>query len=194
MKQQGNEWADEVAKKALKKGQWEEDSPIDQEWVLRVKTSGKVLHWLALPKLIHEKRKKERSTRLEQPANPILSRFGQGRRSQEARRNRTILFRQAMKAYSEIHFMSVQYAANKIITREFMERQRLQKLKGTSITEDCCPMCSTVAGQEKIQTKEHLFSGECIITKQVVDRMKDNIEKEMLKWKLPEKTRGKYGK
>jgi len=161
---------------------------------LRVKASGRVLHWLALPKLIHEKRKKERTIRLELPANPVLSRFGQGRRSQEARKDRTILFRQAMKAYSDVHFMAVQYVANKIITREFRDRQRLQRLKGPSVTEDGCPMCQMAAGQEKIQTKEHLFSGECILTKQVAAKMKGNMNKEILKWNIQEKTRGKYGK
>ena len=111
-------------------------------------------------------RKSERTMRLEVPSNPQVSKHGQGKRSQEAKKDRTILYNMAMKAEADIHFMAVKYITNKIITREFDSRQNTQRGKVVETKEWECPMCKMAKDTTKTQTKEHMWAGKCITTQQ----------------------------
>ena len=150
MKQEGNEMADKVAKIATEEEELEEDFPMDMEWIVTDRQTGQYVDWRALAKIYTEKKKKERTKRLMEPADPRVSKYGQGRRSQKAKEGRTILFNMAMKTEAGIHSMAMRYAMNKISTREFSSRQTAQqetiRKRGTpKIIEEedtHCPMCS----------------------------------------------------
>ena len=84
--------ADKVAKMATEQEELEEDFPIDMEWIVTDGQSGQYVDWRSLAKVYTEKKKKERTKRLMEPADPRVSKYGQGRRSQKAKEGRTILF------------------------------------------------------------------------------------------------------
>jgi ribonuclease HI len=129
MKQQGNEWVDEVAKQATAEEDTDIDFPIDQEWIVITQSEGKYVDWKALPKVYKETKRSQRTERLAKPSDPRVSKYGQGRRMQEAKSERTILFKQAMKSDTTTHNMAIRYVTNKIGTREFQARQERQRGK-----------------------------------------------------------------
>jgi len=147
--------------------------------------------WRALAKIYTEKKKKERTKRLMEPADPRVSKYGQGRRSQKAKEGRTILFNMAMKTEAGIHSMAMRYAMNKISTREFSSRQTAQqetiRKRGTpKIIEEedtHCPMCSICEQRRVTQTKEHIWGGHCIVTKTIGERMMRHIMETIAGWK-----------
>ena len=188
MKQQGNEWADNTAKRAVQQQEWENGFPIDQQWVLTSKIRGTLLQWAALPKLYIEKMKKARTERLQHPSNPNRSKHGQGKRSQAAKQDRTILFNMAMKAKPEIHFMTTLYTTNKIHTREFNSRQQVQKGEAVGHEHFHCPLCQIATQQTKVQTKEHIFSGECVLTKDMTKNSTQEMQKLLQQWRLKTNT------
>ena len=132
------------------------------------------MDWRALPKIYKEKMKKERTARLQLPSRPGQSLYGQGRRSQEAKTGRTILFDMAMKAEAAVHFMAMRYAINKIETREFLSRQQKQNNKHTIEEDYRCPV-KLNKDREVIQTKEHIWGGLCALTNKEWGAMSNKI-------------------
>ena len=199
MKQEGNEMADKVAKEATKEEDLDRDFSIEQEWMLVSKRSQQYINWAALPKLYSEKRKTEGTQRLRTPKDTRISKYGQGARSQKVRANRTILHNMAMKAEGDIHFMTLKYIMNKIMTREFQSRQVEQakaiskRAQGIEIMKKdyICPMCKLCDNKEVIQTKEHIWGGKCIVSKQAWLQMQNKIEQAMVKWTCESITREK---
>ena len=196
MKQEGNEMADKIAKAATEEEELEEDFPIDLECILTDKKSGQYVDLRALAKIYAEKKKKERTVRLMKPADPRVSQYGQGRRSQKAKEGRTILFNMAMKAEAEIHGLAMRYAINKIETREQTSRltvqnERIKVRRAPKIlaeTDYCCPMCQVCELRNVIQTKEHLWGGHCVTTKEIGKKTKEKMTETMEKWKCTQET------
>ena len=190
MKQEGNEMADKVAKEATHMEDLEQDFNMDQEWTMLAQSTKQHVNWSALPKIYTEKKKQERTQRLKKPSDPRVSKYGQGVRCKQARADRTILHEMAMKADGDIHFMAVKYATNKYMTREFQSRQLLQaKAAGLkaghtmpTVEEFQCPMCSLCEQRKVIQTKEHVWGGSCVISKETWNNMEARLTKEMNKW------------
>ena len=192
MKQEGNEMADKIAKEATLTEELEQDFNMDQEWIMLAQSTGQHVNWSALPKIYAEKKKQERTQRLKNPSDPRLSKHGQGSRCQQARAERTILHEMAMKADGEIHFMAVKYATNKYMTREFQCRQLVQaKAAGQkanqtipTMTEFQCPMCGLCENRQVVQTKEHIWGGKCVVSKEAWKNMERKMEREITKWSL----------
>ena len=89
-----------------------------------------------------------------------------------------------MKAKPEIHFMTTLHTTNTILTREFNSRQQVQQGGAIEQEQFHCPLCKTAVQQNKIQTKEHIFSGECILTKDMVQQSTQEIQKQSHHWGL----------
>ena len=72
------------------------------------------------------------------------------------------------------------YMAEAVITRQFQEQhpqQGKQKVSGW------CPVCALARNQKIAQTKEHLYGGECRLTKQIAYKYSNKI-RHMLEEKL----------
>ena len=178
LKQMGNEMADKVAKEATEGESLDEDIPMDQEWIITEKREGAFIDWKALPKIYSEQKKRERTEELQKPADPRISKYGQGKRSQCSKQGRTLLFDMAMKAEPELHFLALKYAINKIDTREFGARQEKQRGKTVEPEEFTCPLCELVTGAKHIQTKEHMWSGQCLAT----NSRKEDTKRKISTW------------
>ncbi|MCP4055991.1 MAG: hypothetical protein GY738_01435, partial [Pseudoalteromonas sp.] len=184
MKKEGNEMTDMTAKQAIREEVIDEDFPSNEEWILTNIETRRKVEWRALVHLQKEIYKAERRERLKEATNPKIFKYGQGKRLEETQKGRTILFREAMKADPDIHYMAIKQGMNLLFTREFNTRMRKQRGKEISEKEYECPMCKIATNKEMMQTKEHWYSGECIISKKLMEQTFNEISLQLGKWNI----------
>ena len=203
MKEQGNEWADEEAKKAVEREMEEEKQKTTEARVLLCFdlyslvwiTSGLRVSWNKATKILKEDFKEKRREEARKPKD-LWNKYGQGRRLEKSREDRSILIKEIVRATPDIHTMAINFTTNRIFTREFDARMKAQKAKyhkkeiPETITEEnkICPLCKLKYGTKKSQTKEHIWSGECCLTEGNVRKMFNTMQETLKKWRVKEKS------
>ena len=123
----------------------------------------------ALTKMQRMEYKDTRRTKLREKSD-TNARFGQGKRNEEFYVPRRVMFEMAMKATAPVAEMVQAVSTNRLYTREFtarMQEQRQQRIPAMT-TDKLCPICQAT-GKQHLQTKEHIFSGECKLTEDISD-------------------------
>ena len=172
LKMQGNEWADEEAYKAIR--QDITNKAIYDKYMLKTET-GQLILWTDLAKLCKIWHEKERSKRLEKPTESIYE-HGQGGYMQMSRADRSLAFntlKNITGKREKWHYQALKYMKNAIMTRSWafmnsLKSGEMVKVYGIPVTDQICPICK-LAGYLKIQTKEHIWQGECVATKNIVN-------------------------
>ena len=109
----------------------------------------------------------------------------------QSRDNRTLAFKtlQHTKGSKEAwHYQALKYMANKVLTRDWIERISGKKpkhlvVKGVTTTDSTCPLC-LLTGQNKVQTKEHVWKGECVGTQDIAILSKQDIIQKCSEYQL----------
>ncbi|MCP4052782.1 MAG: hypothetical protein GY739_06910 [Mesoflavibacter sp.] len=185
LKQTGNEWADREARKAI--SEEPEDAPDQYDkYSLYTADTGKKVMWTELPDFCRIWHDKQRGERLENPTKEVFE-HGSGAYMKESRKNRTLAFKTLKKVgckQESWYYHTLKYMMNTIFTRKWiMETGRKQGkaiiICNTEVQDQYCPIC-TLVGRECVQTKEHIWSGECEGTKELVSKweyiVRDRLE------------------
>ena len=67
---------------------------------------------------------------------------------------------------------------NNIITRDWAisMKQKTGKEAVNNVSDKYCPMCMLKKKERKVQTKEHLWAGECVATKSIMQKWQESIQ------------------
>lgn len=174
MKSQGNSWADEEAGEAVTQPDPEEQFQTTQTYKLTNSITGNRVDPRALNKMTQRNFTSARQHRLTKKRDPTAQ-HGQGPRITNFIVHRMMTFKQATKGPVGTLNIIHHIGTDRIHTLERKARLLEQK-HGRSIqaTGKQCPICH-IKGVNKIQTKEHLFTGECTATTQIRTRGEQSI-------------------
>ncbi|MCP4162679.1 MAG: hypothetical protein GY760_21655 [Deltaproteobacteria bacterium] len=170
LKLKGNDWADKEAKIATSKEPEVAPEHYDK-YSLYSENTGKKVMWTELPDFCKIWHYKQREIRLENPTRSCFE-HGSGAYMKRARRNRTLAFGTLKKVGSKQeawYYYTLKYMMNNVHTRKWIvetgrKQDRNIRICNTIVQDHECPVCR-LQGKKYIQTKEHLWSGECIGTK-----------------------------
>ncbi len=143
------------------------------KYSLYAERTGKKVMWTELPDFCKIWHNKQRETRLESPTKDCFE-HGAGAYMKRARANRTLAFSTLKKVGSKQeswYYYTLKYMMNNIHTRKWMletgsKQERNIILCDTIANDQECPVCK-LQDKKYIQTKEHIWSGECIGTKEL---------------------------
>ena len=172
-KSEGNQLADETAKEAVTAPQGqilEEVEKYEYTHVITNQRSNIQVPWQGLNKHTKLWLEAERNNRLRHSTHPNFV-YGQGVYNLRAHTNRSITSKAYAKSNIEgiVKTMLFNYNTNRIMTRETLYRtHREAGRRHTNITSSICPLCALAEVGTVIQTKEHIFSGQCIGTKDII--------------------------
>ncbi|MCP4055362.1 MAG: hypothetical protein GY739_20440 [Mesoflavibacter sp.] len=180
LKLKGNDWADKEAKKATSKEPEVAPEHYDK-YSLYAEDTGKKIMWTELPDFCRIWHNKQREIRLESPTNSCFE-HGAGAYMKRARRNRTLAFKTLKKVGSKQetwYYYTLKYMMNNVHTRKWIietgrKQGRAIKMCDTIVLNHECPVCK-LQGKEYIQTKEHLWTGECTGTKDLEGKWENVI-------------------
>jgi hypothetical protein len=181
---QENQWADEEARKVVEEGVAEDIKGI-QEWSLKDRDTGKVVRWGILAKMVQHKLNDLRKHRLSVPSKAIYQ-HGQGVYLRESLVNRLLAWKHVLGRWRNTvyHYNLVRYMMNKVVTGESRGRWAEEEGRMDEGYISCMP-CFKKRRVDALQTKEHLWSGECCKTKPIWKGMADKLDEEIRKWKIP---------
>jgi len=170
-KEKGNQWVDEEAKRQVKEGTMGTEAA---GWILQDIQTGKEMDVKCLPKLLHIQAKKERYERLSAPSSRGATN-GQGMYMREFVRGSakcmTVLIKKLRNTGEHYHVL--QYAMDRYATRDRIDRW---DVKGGSWEAGRCQVCWIRRGINRRQTKEHIWSGRCEGSKNIVQGLERAIQ------------------
>jgi hypothetical protein len=185
IKTEGNELADEAAKRAAEGPfQEEEGLPRTESLTMARGPTGQRISVQALPKIMMQQFKEARRKALSKPTKEQFL-FGQGRRIQGIKRDRTLMFKAAMGGDTAHRLWVMNIGMNRMRTIEFMSRQKHQAqhtpVIQRNLAEYSCPLCQVNREEGWIQTKEHILKGECVAAKKMWQKMTEQVKHELQK-------------
>ncbi len=153
--------ADEVEKHAV-----EEDmkvkSIVSQGWKLQDNKTSCICEWGGVHKMMQKMKDMQRASRLLQPVT-LGAVHGQGKYMAEVVAKSSLAFKwlKKYKSNTEEHYQVLQYCMDKSMTADRLVRW------GKQMDRKCVP-CMLLRGVSLRQTKEHLWSGACIATNEIL--------------------------
>ena len=186
LKSMGNDMADEEAKRVVQQGIVSSvEKCLKGPWVLHDKSTDLPLDWTALPKAVLLLYKKKRQQRLATPTKDC-DKYGQGQYNEAALRNRSLAFKLISKPINLLKYKTLvfNYSINKINCRAELVRRTeainrktgIDNQKACPVANNLCPICQIGLKMDIVQTKEHIFSGECMCTECALKSAQDAIE------------------
>ncbi len=181
IKMQGNEWADLEAKKMAKEGTRDTTEIDTYEKYQLVSYNGMKIPWVDLAKVCQVDLTKQREQRLMSPVSDTFEN-GQGLYMWQSRKDRSLAFKtlgQSIGKREVWHYQALKYMSNRILTRAWIARMNIHRAKPLSVhhviaSDNSCPVCQ-LENRDYVQTKEHLWSGECLGTVDIVKEWKSDI-------------------
>ena len=150
--------------------------------------------WTELPDFCKKWQDIQRSKRLEKPTKECFKN-GSGVYMNRARLNRTLAFKtmqQVTGKRENWYYHTIKYMMNNVFSRKWIvetgkKQKRNIRMLGIDIENEYCPLCK-LYDNEKQQTKEHIWSGECIGTKDIVENWKLNVSNKCETYKIGRET------
>ena len=180
-KEGGNQLADQEAKKAVEEDM-KERSIISTGWKAQDKKTGCICDWNGLPKMIQRQEDQRREERLRKPATKGATN-GQGQYMEVvvARSSLAMKWIQQHKKNTAEHYQVLQYGMDRSITADRRKRW------GQPVDGRCIP-CQLLEGRIKQQTKEHIWSGECVATNDIMQAWVEAVEHKLKSWHIEHMT------
>ncbi len=138
--------------------------------------------WTELPEFCRIWHDKQREDRLENPVKNCFE-HGSGAYMKRSRMNRTLAFstlKKIGKSQESWYYHTLKYMMNNITTRKWIietgrKQERNINICNTVVDNHECPICN-MTGSRYIQTKEHIWTGECEGTKDLAKKWVSSVE------------------